>query len=146
MNVYTASEGKMIWLALALLTLLNSIILEGRWTFLLYLPFLLFVLLSFIRYRFQIKGDVISFTISLSSAQLLSREIRAEQIKEAYFIKTTRSHVVVFFLKKGFRLKFSRFQPESFHEDLYAFAERQEILIKHLNHYEPSSIKKEDES
>ncbi|WP_017726421.1 hypothetical protein [Halalkalibacterium ligniniphilum] len=145
-TVYSAKEGKTIWVILISLAIANLVLIDSDFQFLPYVLLAVFFVALFMKYRLTVSARTVTFEIHIFGVNVLKRVIEATKIKSAYFMKMGRGHTVLFLMKRGIRLKLTRFSPDSFHEDLYRFAQRHEIPIHSVGFYEPPNEENERES
>ncbi|WP_209125579.1 hypothetical protein [Alkalihalobacillus sp. BA299] len=141
---YQSKEGKTIWAVLIVLTIFNLYMFSERIIFLPYIALVIFVCAMFLSYEFHINGNTLSYQIRLFGLPLIKKETAVTEIKEMYFVKLRNVPIVLIKPKKGMRWKLSKFSPNTYAEDLYAFTLEHGIKRVELNGYQPNKANSEE--
>ncbi|WP_216830943.1 hypothetical protein [Alkalihalobacterium elongatum] len=137
-KVYKTKEGKMIWVILIFLTIINLFMLNERIMFLPYIALVIFVCALFLSYEFKIKGTTLTYRVILFGLVIVKKEAAANEVKEIYFINLRGIPNVLIKPTKGMRWKLARFKPDTYADDVYQFAEQHGIKKIELNGYQPT--------
>lgn len=132
---YYAKEGKGFWLLLLVLVILNIMIFSERFAYSSILFIVIIILAMFMNYEFTIDGDKLEYRIKVFSFTIKKRVVTPYDIKEMIFIKMVKGPSVLIKFRQGFRWKLANFTPESFHEDVYHYANKHRVQITTLGGY-----------
>ncbi|WP_251399842.1 hypothetical protein [Ureibacillus chungkukjangi] len=138
--LFTASLPNGPLISLTFVMVLNTTInVEGREREILILQIAIlaiFFSLAFIKYKFYIEENTLTFEINFFTIQLYKRIIFPEEIKHVKFIRTgwaQKSAIIK--LKKGFPLRIINFDPKNVCIELDKFTDRHSISISKTKDY-----------
>ncbi|MFV8830174.1 hypothetical protein [Alkalihalobacterium sp. APHAB7] len=137
-KVYQTKEGKTIWVLLIFLTIINLFMFNERIMFLPYIALVIFVCALFLSYEFKMKDNTLAYRVILFGLVIVKKEATASEIKEIYFVNLRGVPNVLIKPSKGMRWKLAKFNPDTYADDVYAFAEQHGIKKNELNGYQPN--------
>lgn len=133
--VYYAKEGKGFWLVLFVLVILNMILFNERIAYSSYFLLLFIILAMFLNYEFKIAEDKLEYRIKLFRLTLKKRTVTPHDIKEMIFIEFSKEPHVLIKFHRGWRWRLVKFSPETFHKDVYDYAEKYGVKKELLGGY-----------
>ncbi|MFC0469588.1 hypothetical protein ACFFHM_03360 [Halalkalibacter kiskunsagensis] len=127
---YQAKEPKFLWILLFILTITYAYALESTlWTYIAYSFAFIFFAAITMSYQLEIVEDKLIYVIEIFGFAVKKRTILAREIEKLNVIQIGQKSILLVYLKKGFRIKLQRFQPEDVTSKMIDFASGNNIKV-----------------